>query len=89
MVWSILYSRSKEMSVKIGSEDIDIDVTQTKGLYVRIPLGLHRDMSVSAAGSCITIQAFVARAIERYLEMRNDAADVKLVVDDYKKEVSE
>ena len=89
MVWSILDGRSVAMVGKIGSEDIDIDVNQTKGLYVRIPLGLHRDMSVSAAGSCITIQAFVARAIERYLEMRNDTADVKLVVDDYKKDGNE
>ena len=89
MVWGILDSRSVVMSGKISNEEVNIDVNQTKGLYVRIPLGLHRDMSVSAAGSCITIQAFVARAIERYLEMRNDTADVKLVVDDYKKEVVE
>ena len=89
MVWSILDSRSAVMSVEKRSDDVNIDVNRTKGLYVRIPLGLHRDMSVSAAGRCITIQAFVARAIERYLEMRNGTADVKLVVDDYKKEVSE
>jgi hypothetical protein len=84
MVWSIFGGRSVVMSVEKRCDEADIDVNQTKGLYVRIPLGLHRDMSVSAAGSCITIQAFVARAIERYLEMRNDATDVKLVVDDYK-----
>ena len=89
MVWSILDGRSVVMDREKRCDEVDIDVNQTKGLYVRIPLGLHRDMSVSAAGSCITIQAFVARAIERYLEMRNDTADVKLVVDDYKKEVVE